>query len=239
MRAFTEDTTLEHIVSTILEAGNVEPYREAIHAAGARNVIDFMIIRMADLNTVEWNVTTQNGNDEVVTKKTLNLVQRCKLEALQEWGKNNGTPRSDEEWLAFTASEFDLYLELHMTGSVPTSGGAVIPSNKKKTVEEKIQNLQRMRTDDKFSELKDAQWALWYNKFQVAVELKQCSSVLDEGYKPTTTEEKEWFKAQNAHVYGMLVTMCDTNRKARTTLRAFNNRENKDKYMDEKWLLWL
>jgi hypothetical protein len=44
-----------------------------------------------------------------------------------------------------------------------------------------------MKTDDKIGDLKDTEWHIWYEKFQVRVGLQGRTNVIDEDYKPTTT----------------------------------------------------
>ena len=55
MVSFTSSPTLEYVVNEILEASaSSAPYRQAIHASGAENVTDFMMICMSDLKMVDW-----------------------------------------------------------------------------------------------------------------------------------------------------------------------------------------
>ena len=150
MATFTSSTALEHIVNNILGAGEAKaPFRQAIHAAGAQVLTDFMMIDVNDFKSLELEITTDQNS---ITKK-LNVVQQRKLMALQAWGRKDGQLRGEDEWRAFTAAEFKTYLELHTAGSATTSVATTTQApNKKKTVEEKAFQLLRMKTEDKIGD---------------------------------------------------------------------------------------
>ena len=54
METFTSSATLEHSVNNVLEADEARAsYCQAIHAAGAEEVTDFMMIGMDDFKSLE------------------------------------------------------------------------------------------------------------------------------------------------------------------------------------------
>ncbi len=75
MSTFTQSTTLEYIVNDILEASaSSAPFRQAIRAAGAKNVTDFMMIEISDFKSTSWTITTGTGDAGVRTVRNLNAV---------------------------------------------------------------------------------------------------------------------------------------------------------------------
>ena len=120
MAPFSSCTTLEHVVNNILEATTTDAaYRRAIHAAGAEDITDFMMISPSDFQMIDWPITTGSGQTAVTTTTKLKVVQQRKLIALQTWGRFNGIMRTNEEWEALTAAEFKTHVCLLYTSPSP------------------------------------------------------------------------------------------------------------------------
>ena len=198
-------TSLEHILTNVLEAADPSPLRTFFTIQGITSSSTFTNLTVDDISATTFKY---DGNDQI-----LNLSDRTRMLALQRWFFAQQPGATNLSWLTLTADLFDQWMDAHPRAEV-VNNNHLDPSVGSSETAELIETPTTItlppyrapkRDISNYEVIKDrGVFGQWLRIARATSAVHDTSMVFDSAYVPSSTTSKSIFDSANEFMYAVL-----------------------------------